>query len=666
MASVLKIGVFWQPSRLPVYPTAMSWIVDKTDRRKDFWPSEEGFMEIKKRRLKRSKESVDFNNIPNSIQNNLVLKTSILPLRELSGMEGSGIIPSEILLKELDIKSKSVPIFREKGSGKTFKNDLTEQIDQVLKHEIYDNFRDIKGSGARLDFNEGSGISGFSSFQENSGIETFSGLEISGTSTSNLYEESGSGGLLFENLYSYKTVKNDKQITEMTENNQTTVNVIEIIEHNQTSSNLNTSLIEISNSGESSTPEDTTDFIYSVEGSNIENSTDSLATLSINNEETSTLEDTENTWMVTWTASGSHSGSNISTRIEIKGETINPSSINNEESFTPSMLDDNVKERHCSSIAQCDSNLNERCVNKGKFGICQCGKAFIRNLHSKQCEAKLSFIGMLRCPNQPYETELNNLTSDTYRNMIEKSEHTLKLILDNCDVLSSQEAHIRILGFREGSLIIEWQLMVPESKLNSSLNMEADLEEEFINALQFVNDSPINVGNATFLNISSEANRCKNAELNYCSKNAVCLYNTNKSGGFECVCKSEYLDVSPFPINYGGEKCEAICPEGYCKNDGTCIVVQNQPVCKCENLYMGNHCQVSGLVLGFSCGVVIAVAFIILILSGKFNHRKQMIHYKDYELKESLNCKNNTEKMIQLRVHNHLSEEKHQFARSSV
>ncbi|XP_067130788.1 uncharacterized protein [Centruroides vittatus] len=664
IVSVVKISVFWQPSRLPVHPTAMSWIVDRTDKRRDFLPSEEGFMEIRKRRLKRSKELLL--KLENSLQQNSeIFKITILPtFRKNLEIENSGMLPSKI------VKTKNI----ERGSG--LSTNLLQLVQPVEKFDDY--FRDTENSGIRSGFVESSGTSGFG--EDYSGSAS-SGLEFSGVGSTSEQEESGSGGLPFETSPSYTIVSSyDLQSTEtLGENDVLSTNVLEV---DATSNEVTRSTIQVTSSEESTLIRTS---IGAIKGSSIESGTTEKLSYSSELEaefsettelpnsddlQTPKLQDTGNkyetsevTEKIPSVASSDPKTSTPSEEI-VTAETISSTDFNVIENFTSSMLDD-MKDRHCSSTVQCDVQLNERCVNEEGMGACQCGKSFIRNVETRMCEAKIAFVGMLRCPEQPYFAELDNPTSNTFQTMIEAAEVTLKLILDNSEKLSVEEMQIRVVKFHRGSLIIEWQLAIPESKRNGSLEMMAvDFEDDFSHALQLVDDSPININNATFLNISSEVDPCENAELNHCSKNALCMPN-NKSSGYECICKNNYTDVSPSPINYSGEICEAICPEGYCKNNGKCHIVQNKPVCKCQSLYMGIYCQISGLVLGSSCGGIIAVAFVILIISGKFHQRKKLIHYKDYELKDNLKSNGSTEKAIELKRHQ-FHEEKLQFISSSV
>ncbi|XP_023226338.1 uncharacterized protein LOC111627030 [Centruroides sculpturatus] len=625
-------------------------------------------MEIRKRRLKRSKELLL--KLENSLQQNSeIFKNTILPtFRKNLEIENSGMLPSKI------VKTKNI----ERGSG--LSTNLLQLVQPVEKFDAY--FRDIENSGIRSGFVESSGTSGFG--QDYSGSAS-SGLEFSGVGSTREQEESGSGGFPFETSPSYKTVNSyDLQSTEtIGEDHVLSTNVLEA---DATTNETIRSTIQVTSSEESTLISTSIGVIKesSIESGTTENlpySSELEAEFSETTEspdsddlQTPKLQDTGNTYETSEvtekipfsTASVTDSDPKTSTSSEeiVTSETISSTALNVIENFTSSMLDD-MKDRHCSSTVQCDVQLNERCVNEEGTGACQCGKSFIRNVETRMCEAKIAFVGMLLCPEQPYFSELDNPTSNTFQNMMKAAEITLKLILDNSEKLSVEEMQIRVVKFHRGSLIIEWQLTIPESKRNGSLEMMAvDFEDDFSHALQLVDDSPININNATFLNISSEVDPCENAELNHCSKNAVCVLN-NKSNGYECICKNNYIDVSPSPISYSGEICEAICPEGYCKNNGKCHVVQNKPVCKCQSLYMGIYCQISGLVLGSSCGGIIAVAFVILIISGKFHQRKKLIHYKDYKLKDDLKSNGSTEKSIELKRHQ-FHEEKLQFISSTV
>ncbi|XP_076315018.1 uncharacterized protein LOC143227459 [Tachypleus tridentatus] len=106
-------------------------------------------------------------------------------------------------------------------------------------------------------------------------------------------------------------------------------------------------------------------------------------------------------------------------------------------------------------------------------------------------------------------------------------------------------------------------------------------------------------------------NPCQYEELNYCSKNADCLPDTSKAGGFRCVCREKYTDNSP-DDDYPGEVCIAICPNNYCRNNGHCRVGSDDNFyCSCAEWYVGERCEIPGLAI---IGAVAAIAVVLLVV----------------------------------------------------
>ena len=72
--------------------------------------------------------------------------------------------------------------------------------------------------------------------------------------------------------------------------------------------------------------------------------------------------------------------------------------------------------------------------------------------------------------------------------------------------------------------------------------------------------------------------------LDYCTSNH-CVHGTcvdNIEPGFTCMCEPMYT----------GENCnELMCPDGYCKNGGTCTVNTDTISCSCADGYSGNYCE---------------------------------------------------------------------------
>ena len=112
--------------------------------------------------------------------------------------------------------------------------------------------------------------------------------------------------------------------------------------------------------------------------------------------------------------------------------------------------------------------------------------------------------------------------------------------------------------------------------------------------------------------------------LNNCSNSGECKFVQDK---FSCSCSTYYLgatcasDIRPCSsspcLNYGtciqnltdlssptyhcdcgflynGQNCEIkidVCENETCSNNGKCIDSNNQPKCKCFDLYSGDHCE---------------------------------------------------------------------------
>ncbi|XP_053323010.1 MAM and LDL-receptor class A domain-containing protein 1 isoform X2 [Spea bombifrons] len=74
-----------------------------------------------------------------------------------------------------------------------------------------------------------------------------------------------------------------------------------------------------------------------------------------------------------------------------------------------------------------------------------------------------------------------------------------------------------------------------------------------------------------------------------CLEGALLCVSTNTCIPVEQRCDGT-ADCSPFSID---ESSCSVCPEGYCKNGGKCVIEHDVPLCKCPKKWKGNRCHLS-------------------------------------------------------------------------
>ncbi|XP_013777871.1 uncharacterized protein LOC106462492, partial [Limulus polyphemus] len=269
-------------------------------------------------------------------------------------------------------------------------------------------------------------------------------------------------------------------------------------------------------------------------------------------------------------------------------------------------------QRFCTSIQHCNASQKERCVSKGTHSVCECGSAFARNPETSVCQEKIPVMASLKFPNEEFITGLDNPTSVVHQRKKRDAEQTMWSVVQLSDSLQKLVAHVIIDGFSAGSVVLNIQMIL--AGLHEDMSPEElekfvgqELEDVLSNKIHLLQGALLNLENAILLRI----NPCQYEELNYCSKNADCLPDKSKAGGFQCVCREKYTDNSP-DDDYPGEVCIAICPKDFCRNNGHCRVGSDDNFyCSCAEWYVGWRCEIPGQAI---IGGVAAIAVVLLVV----------------------------------------------------
>ncbi|RWS13647.1 serine-rich adhesin for platelets-like protein [Dinothrombium tinctorium] len=305
--------------------------------------------------------------------------------------------------------------------------------------------------------------------------------------------------------------------------------------------------------------------------------------------------------------------------VSINSSNISESNFENELLLQPSKQ----KPRICLRSSDCQLDLNERCVPNGSHRICSCAQPFRKNSETNVCEIISGVKIVARFGSTAYKADLNRVNSPTFIKMKNWAENALWSLIRQSSILSEGISEIKVIGFSKGSLLVHALILIHSSlirnrkrikKLDLVLATEFSLVIDNFSKQLDNFGTQVNASDITIIDINTDVNPCELNELNYCSKNAICVQSNEHSLnlGFQCKCKKGYADSSPHP-SYLGESCSVECPQSYCSNDGHCHVDdENGLYCTCQDWNIGPRCQYSGVIVLSALAVIVALLMLIV------------------------------------------------------
>ncbi|XP_015927853.2 uncharacterized protein [Parasteatoda tepidariorum] len=307
-------------------------------------------------------------------------------------------------------------------------------------------------------------------------------------------------------------------------------------------------------------------------------------------------------------------------------DSISPASSTKEMQSTEVNLNPELPSpKFCESASECNVSLNERCMPKDDILICNCGKAFRRNLKTKKCEATITLQTSITLPGERFYEDLRDINTQLYKQKKRDYIRIMWYLLRHNPKLFHTVAEVDITGFEEGSLIVNYTMKLLDNGNETASELAQQLQEDLskiINEQEQLKNASLEFKNASVSTLV--LNPCLSSDMNYCHKNAFCIQTEEK--GFKCQCKADYLDNSR-DKRYPGENCTGICDASYCGDHGKCYLKDlKQKQCRCEGWYLGERCEINGIVViasfAFASFLIIAVVVLFVFYCKKNRNRK--------------------------------------------
>lgn len=159
---------------------------------------------------------------------------------------------------------------------------------------------------------------------------------------------------------------------------------------------------------------------------------------------------------------------------------------------------------------------------------------------------------------------------------------------DICDSLSqsisSSPSAVSISGCRVESVVCQDNLPLVSTRIDiAGSELTANELHHSFNLHTLIKETVITID---YLQVK-DFNECKSGTHN-CDISAACR---NTAGSYTCTCKQGYTDTSIDHYLDAGRVCNINCGDTSCANNGVCLLVEDQHVCKCLDNYEGPSCE---------------------------------------------------------------------------
>lgn len=277
-------------------------------------------------------------------------------------------------------------------------------------------------------------------------------------------------------------------------------------------------------------------------------------------------------------------------------------------------------QRFCLSSSDCYLELNERCILKEKYSICDCAKSFFRDEFTRRCQINKLIRTVFKVTFSHDNKSISlNKNSHEFLQFRTKLDNNLWFYINYSNYLNLIIQKTEFVEFNPSNQSITLDFYLKNRHI---ISHNSFIENNFIQEISsklsqtlktLIDDQVINFFNVE--EIFDDLDPCTIHSLNYCNENSYCTRIENSEIGFRCSCKNSFTDLSPHP-QFIGEICQIQCTSDYCYNDGFCIINNAKSLeCKCFNWDFGNRCQFSGILVVSIAGLLLVMLIIILTFS---------------------------------------------------